>query len=336
MESTTKSQINRAAIETICKEVYGERCQISEIKELTDGCYNASYLVHLETENKDIIIKAAPSDQVPILSYEKDIMKTEVLLYKLVKDKTQIPIPGLIHSNFKRDIIPVPYFISERLYGQPLNKIEPISPEQRKMLYLQMAKYLALLHNLKGTYFGYPNMNYGKADYKTTFKNMVMQLLVDGNNKGAVVPIDQDEFIALLNQYTYVLDKVKEPVLVHFDLWDGNVFVTDMETNPTIEGLIDFERSFYGDRLADFVQVSFYIDLEKDTYFIDTYNQYASEKVHYGLEERISILLHKIYLFLIMIIESKYRDVEGSYDGQLNWASQEFLNLVEQLRAIQS
>ncbi len=332
MESTTKSQINRSSIEKICKRIFGESTVISQITELTDGCYNASYRVHVDSEDTDIILKAAPSDFVDILTYEKDIMKTEVELYKKVKEETLIPIPRVLDHNFHRDIVEVPYFISERLFGVPLNKIESVSKEARKALYCQMAKYLAYLHRIKGTYFGYPNWTEKKATYKEAFRDMVVQVLLDGEKKKASFPMDVGLFQEVFDGYLYVFDEMVDPVLVHFDLWDGNVFVKDMDTNPTIEGLIDFERSFYGDRLADFVQASFYIDLEKDHYFLDIYNSYADAKVIYDQTAQLKILLHKIYLFIIMIVESKYRDVNGSYDGQLGWASKEFLNLFEQLK----
>lgn len=334
MESKTKSKVDRVSIEKICKKIYGQSTLVSEVQELTDGCYNASFLIHIDNEDKDVILKVAPSDDVAILSYEKDIMKTEVMLYQQVKEMTEIPIPVLIDINFARDIISVPYFVAERLYGMPLNKIEPISQEQRKIIYSQIAKYLAKLHHIKGDYFGYPNMNYPGVPYKIAFRNMVAEVLEDGKKKNAFFPMDYEAFFSLYDKYLDVLDEVMEPVLVHFDLWDGNVFVTDMSTSPSVEGLIDFERSFYGDRLADFVQVSFYIDLEIDHYFLDIYNMYSDEKIVYGQDERVRILLHKIYLFIIMIVESKYRDIEGSYNQQRDWASQELIKLVEQLRAI--
>ncbi|MBC7959107.1 MAG: aminoglycoside phosphotransferase family protein [Vallitaleaceae bacterium] len=332
MESTTKTQIDPNAVKKICDRIYGKNCAISEIKELADGCYNASYMVHVESENCDIIIKAAPSDDIPILSYEKDIMKTEVHLYKKVKEATKIPIPALIDVNFERDLTGVPYFVSERLYGQPLNKVEALSYETRKILYTQLAKYLALLHKIEGDHYGYPALKKEFGTYRETFLDMVGILVKDGQKVGAGFPIDYEDFFKLIENHSDVLEDVKRPILVHFDLWDGNVFVKDMESNPTIEGLIDFERSFYGDRLGDLMQASFNIDLEKDTYFLDTYNAHTDEKIIYGSREKKRVLLHKIYLFAIMIIESKFRDVNGSYDGQLGWASEEFTKLIQQLK----
>lgn len=41
-----------------------------------------------------------------------------------------------------------------------------------------------------------------------------------------------------------VFDQVTVPCLVHWDLWDGNVFVKDNR----ITGVIDCERSLWGDR----------------------------------------------------------------------------------------
>jgi Phosphotransferase enzyme family len=43
------------------------------------------------------------------------------------------------------------------------------------------------------------------------------------------------------------LDDVRTPVLVHFDLWDGNILLDRISGSVEIGGLIDAERAFWGD-----------------------------------------------------------------------------------------
>ena len=45
------------------------------------------------------------------------------------------------------------------------------------------------------------------------------------------------------------LDEVQSPRLVHWDLWDGNVFVDP--ATAQITGISDFERSLWGDPLME-------------------------------------------------------------------------------------
>jgi hypothetical protein len=44
--------------------------------------------------------------------------------------------------------------------------------------------------------------------------------------------------------------------VVHFDLWDSNVFVQERDGRFGIEGVIDGECAFYGDPLAEFVALA--------------------------------------------------------------------------------
>ncbi len=47
------------------------------------------------------------------------------------------------------------------------------------------------------------------------------------------------------------------PVLVHFDLWPGNILVERPAAGEArIGGLVDGERMFWGDPLADFVSLA--------------------------------------------------------------------------------
>ncbi|MGL1891174.1 MAG: aminoglycoside phosphotransferase family protein [Spirochaetaceae bacterium] len=327
MESKTKNNINLEDIKKVF-DCYFKGSNVTEIKELKDGCFNMSYLVGLENGD-EVVLKIAPPDVVELLIYEKDIMLTEVKYHNLVSKTIDIPVPQIICSDFSKNIIPYNYFIMQKLHGKPLNRCEPISDKQRKTLYLQLAKYLALIHDIKGEYFGYEVLKedfVGKGYYES-FKIMFNYLIEDADKKDIKLPISSEELFALLDRYSYTFKNIIEPVFVHYDLWDGNIFVTDMDNSPTIEGLIDFERGYFADPAADFSQMAGYIDLEKNSYFIDEYNKYAKKKFELGEAELIRIQLYRLYVLTIMVVESYYRDVDGSYNDQLKWATDEFLKL---------
>lgn len=75
-----------------------------------------------------------------------------------------------------------------------------------------------------------------------------------------------------------MLDTLQKPSLVNFDLWAGNVFVRKQEDGYYLTGMIDFERSFFGEPLASFSSaLLLYDNVEKETAFLEGYNK-ASEK----------------------------------------------------------
>ena len=57
-------------------------------------------------------------------------------------------------------------------------------------------------------------------------------------------------------------------MLVHFDLWDGNILVESDPAGHRIGALIDAERAFWGDPLAEFVSLALFGDIERDTAFL--------------------------------------------------------------------
>ena len=105
-----------------------------------------------------------------------------------------------------------------------------------------------------------------------------------------------------------------------------------MDSAPEIEGLIDFERGYYADPAVDFSQVAGYIDLEKNSWFLEEYNKHAEKQFIFDEDTKIRIKLFRFYLFLIMVIESYYRDVEGSYNEQLKWSEEELVKLYNNLK----
>ena len=102
------------------------------------------------------------------------------------------------------------------------------------------------------------------------------------------------------------VDEVTTPVLVHFDLWDGNILVESGSAGHRIGALIDAERAFWGDPLAEFVSLALFTDIEQDTAFLHGYRA-AGGTVTFDLAARQRLALYRAYLYLIMWVETAPR-----------------------------
>jgi hypothetical protein len=94
--------------------------------------------------------------------------------------------------------------------------------------------------------------------------------------------------------------------MIHFDSWDGNIFVNQGH----VVGLIDWERAMWAEGLME------------DRFRFHNVN--ANILKGYGKEqltesESIRCSWYDVYLYLIMMIEGAYRHYED--DGQYQWAS---------------
>lgn len=330
MRSLTKADVGKKDILNMCQRGFGMKMR--EYHELNEGMYNISYLVVLE-DGREAVLKVAPPAGVKILTYEIDIMKAEVEFYKLCHQFKDLPVPAILFEDFSLEIFTSPYYFMTKLEGIPLNRMsDSITADQRIQVYKQVARYLARIHEVKGDTYGYISMKdqcNGKT-YHDAFKIMVEALFDDAKRVSQTLPIPHDLIHDLIERCKDAFMEVEEPCLVHYDLWDGNIFV-ESETDFTIDGIIDFERGFYGDCAADFSQVAGYVNLDESQYFFDEYNKFAVDQVTFDAGMRVRIFAYRLYVVVIMYVECYYRDIEGSFEPQRHWVIEQFPIIIDQL-----
>ena len=112
------------------------------------------------------------------------------------------------------------------------------------------------------------------------------------------------------------LGAVATPVLVHFDLWDGNVFIDRHRPDPVVTGFIDHERALWGDPAADLVSLALLGDIGEDADFLAGYAEGGGPVV---LDEatRYRLHLYRAHLALVMMVEAVPRGSAGP--GRAAW-----------------
>jgi aminoglycoside phosphotransferase (APT) family kinase protein len=321
MESLTKNKQSREDIIKMVQKAFGNTLSPEDIKtkELTEGYYNVAYEVSLP--QKAVILKIAPPTAANIMSYEKNIMKAEVDGLQLVKKHTTLPVPEVLYYDGSRSLCNAAYFFMEKLEGESYFKLRSNHMEQE-----EQAKILretgCLNHEMNqitGTGFGYIGQAEKQgSNWKETFLSMVYEVLTDGEKIKIGLGVEYEEVRKLLEKASFALEQVKQPVFVHWDLWDGNIFVKD----GRITGIIDFERALWGDPLMEY----YFRHHCNNQDFIKGYGEDLRAKAP------IRALIYDIYLYLIMVIETKYRQYPD--DGQYNFATKELKIAMDQLKAL--
>lgn len=174
----------------------------------------------------------------------------------------------------------------------------------------ELGRQVARLHEVTGPGFGYPTGALGPLapDWRTAFATMFGAVLDDARDHGAYLPRPVDEVAAVARSAYGALDEVTVPRLVHFDLWPGNILVDRAGGEARIGGLIDGERMFWGDPLADFVSLALLGDIRGDEAFLGAYRQ-AGGPAEFGASARVRYALYRAYLYLIMLTETVPRAV---------------------------
>ncbi len=320
MKSRTKNQLSEAKIRELVKIHFGAQCEVGEIRELKGGMFNAIYRIERIREKDAVILKVGVIPGTTLLTYERDIMPVEVECYRRIREQTTVPVPEVLAYDFSKKNIKSNYFFMTALEGEPFSKVmKKMGQENVDKIREELAGYLFQLHGIKGSYFGYFTEDKSRqyATWKAAFFQMFEQLLEDAREHKVRLPYKR--ISAALRQNAKYLEDVKEPSLVEYDCHEGNIFVKDTGHGYTIEGILDFERAFWGDPMADFpTAFVFTDDIRKEKAFLSAYLRISGKKVYTETDVK-KYQLYRMYILTIMASETfRYGFLYGKLQGA--WA----------------
>jgi aminoglycoside phosphotransferase (APT) family kinase protein len=276
MKSVTKYQATQDQIRAAFKAAgIGEA---TEIKELSDGWYNSVFSA-IDKNGKKYVIKIAPPKDARVLSYERNLMASEVKFYRLLNEKTAIKTPQIIYSDFTDKIIPTAYFIMDFLSGERLDKAK-LNPAEKKKADEAAALILAEFHKIKGEGYGYEQAGLCK-DWKDALTRMTQMLIDDAAAFGKKCKIG-DKLLQYIDKFADAL-KGAPCVLVNFDLHAMNLFCERTKDGDIRVAVLDLERGFWGDPIGDFVTPEPLKILGKKN-ILGYYNTCADQKIIAGSE----------------------------------------------------
>lgn len=312
MKSKTKNMLTDDTIRTLVRANLGDNSHIGKITELEGGMFNSAYLI--EVDDNNLVLKVAAGVETPLLSYEKNIMAREVEVYRLIEGKEDFPAPDILAVDFSRNHINSDYFFMTELKGEAMNTLsKKLKKDNLEKIKEEMARYFAVLHRIKGEYFGYftDEDKYRFANWRDGFLHMFTMILEDGRERKIKLPYQRIEKV--LKATAPYLDEVKEPSLVNYDLWAGNVFLIQKDGEYVVEGILDFERAFWGDPLADFPAAMMLLkEIEKEKNFFEAYSRMIRRDKNLSENEKTRLILYRLYIHIIMAVET-YR--YGSFYG---------------------
>jgi aminoglycoside phosphotransferase (APT) family kinase protein len=271
--------------------------QVADHRMLAGGTFNDVYLVRL-ADGTGLVAKFPPGPRIRLLRYEHGLAGTEALYYQLASQRDGVTVPSVIAVDDTG-------LVMTHCPGTPWPQLtpQPVGVE-RDELRAEVGRQVARLHTITGTGFGYPSQALGplRATWREAFLGMVDAVLADAGTYAVTLPRPVADIQALFAGQAALLDEVTIPVLVHFDLWDGNILID----GNRIGALVDAERAFWGDPVAEFVSLALYGDIEQDIALLDGYRA-AGGAVTFDSATRRRLSLYRAYLYLIMWVEAEPR-----------------------------
>ena len=296
---------------------FGSHIRIREIVPLTAGYFNTAYAIHFTNHQPDVVLRIAPHADQPVLTYEKDLMRREVLILETVQVYKDILTPKMLGYDLSRTLIDRDYMFVEKLSGVALQDIkEQLAPDNLQDIERQVGQFAARLAEIKGESFGYfgDGIAHSSSTWREAFSTILETMLSDGESLGVVLPISYADLRAILRAHAASLDEITQPCFVHWDLWAGNVFIKPDNGRYVFEGIIDWERALWGD--PDFetaVACRFY-----GPAFYQGYGKPLAERGPEAARQS----LYRLFLWLVLLIEAKVRYEDAAH---LPWARDQLL-----------
>lgn len=270
------------------------------VRPLAGGTYNTVEELVL-ADGSRYVLKTPPAPATPGLRYERRLLVSEAVFCAGAAE-AGVPAPRAVSVGGDDE---VPHLLMTACPGEPWTEAAPADGE-RTDLRRELGRQVARLHRVTGPGFGYPSGALGPLapDWRTAFTAMTDAVLADARRYGVRLPRPVDEVAGALRAAGAALDEVTVPALVHFDLWPGNILVDRPAAGRArVGGLIDGERMFWGDPLADFVSLALLGDIEKDGAFLAGYRE-SGGRAGFDTKARVRLALYRAYLYLIMLTET--------------------------------
>lgn len=308
----TKNKQSDITINKMVQKAFPDKT-VTDIRELTEGMCNVTYNITFSDGN-ECILKITAKDRTGNTSNEINLMEAEVKAMQLVKEHCSFKVADVLAYDRSRSVCDGDYFFMEKLPGTNYSFIKEDLPEGiNRKIAREIGKISRQLCSITNPTFGFlgDDKRYGHlSDFVHT---MLTNLISDGKKKNVDWGYNIDLLTERFEKERHIFDEVPFATLVHWDMWEGNVFIED----DHVTGIIDWERAMWGEALMD----DRFRKHNRNEDFLEGFG-----KQEFTAAESMRLRWYDIILYMTMMVEVFYRGFEDK--GQYYWAKDQFLGVL--------
>lgn len=241
-QSVTADQIM-----AMCRRAFGSDVRVTSATELGLGAYNNTYRVGLDGR-RPVILRVAP-EPARQFRIERALMRNEHATSAYLAGLGEL-LPRTLAIDFTHQLLGRDYLFQTLLDGVPApDGLHRYPRPAWAGFYGQLGGIARTVHEVRGERFG-PVA--GPA--YDTWSQALLGYFTDAADDLRDAGLDAEDVSRLAEaaaRHGSVLDEVSEPRLLHGDLWTVNVLLDPAEPEPTITGVVDCDRAWWGDPPAD-------------------------------------------------------------------------------------
>lgn len=302
--SVTKNHQSTETLHRLCKAAFPGRA-VSAVTELTEGMFNAAYRVDF-ADGGASVLKISAADASGLLSNEIGMMQAEVAAMRILREHGMPHVAQVQFADFTRTICSGSYFFMECLPGRSLSSCrDELDADTLRHVRTQVGRFQRELSGIQGESFGLLGDKMHFDALHALVRYMFENVLRDAQAKDVALPFSPDELLSRLDADRAIFDGVKTPSLVHWDMWEGNIFVEHGE----LCGVIDWERAMWAEPFMD-------DRFRRHTRSAEFLAGYGQED--FTPDEMRRIAWYDLFLYITMVTECFFRQYED-IEGMLNW-----------------
>lgn len=238
--------VSLAEIQAIVRRALGKTVEVKSAQEYALGSYNTSLRLDL-TSGTAVVLRIAPRTSRQLRS-ERNWLRSEYAAAAYLVGLGDL-VPKVLAADFTQELIERDYLIETLVPGLPAPaRLPSYDRALWPGFFRQLGAIARRINEVTGESFG-PLA----APVDSRWSDALLRSLDDSllDLRQLSLPAGDIATVAeAIERNRGVLDAV-EPRLLHGDLWTANVILDPAADEPSIVGVLDSERAWWGDPLAD-------------------------------------------------------------------------------------
>ncbi|MFG2227779.1 phosphotransferase family protein [Streptomyces sp. NPDC048644] len=202
----------------------------------------------LAGRDRSVILRVAPEEARQFRS-ERHLMRNEYASQPWLVVIAPL-MPRVLVADWSHQVIGRDWMIQTHLDGVPAPEQLGTYPRTAwPAFFRQMGTVARSVHDMRGPHFG-PVGSPGHGTWSEAVITSLEEIAADLDGAG-LDAADVRKVAAVAAHERAVLNEVTEPRLLTGDLWTVNVMLDAEAEEPTITGVLDMDRAWWGDPAAD-------------------------------------------------------------------------------------
>ncbi|MEU6212763.1 aminoglycoside phosphotransferase family protein [Streptomyces sp. NPDC047023] len=259
-------------IQAVAERAFGPGAEVRSATELGGGMYNTTYRIDLAGREEPVVLRVAPEPARQFRS-EQELMRAEYASAPWLAPIAEL-MPRVLAADFTQSVIGRDWMIQSFLPGTPApHLLGSYAKATHSAFFRQMGEITAAVHAVAGRWFG-PVTGPGHARWSEAVVTS-LHLIAEDVECCGLDAADLRKAADAAQAGAQVLDEVTVPRLLTGDLWTVNTMLTEGAPVPTICGVLDMDRTWWGDPEADWTMRMARAKQDARTAFFDSYGRPA-------------------------------------------------------------